>query len=109
MGDLGTYPTAAGWKGRDTSEAAAQHIEASGRAPTLRERARDLFKAGRRMTADEAAAALHESILSVRPRISELARLGVIRDTGERRLNSSGVRAVVWALALPKGQAELPL
>lgn len=49
------------------------------------------------------------SILSVRPRITELARDGKVRDSGDRRHNASGKRAIVWAPVNParlKGRAK---
>lgn len=48
------------------------------------------------MTADECAARLGKSILSVRPRLSELRTMGLIADTGTRRKNESGMSATVW-------------
>ena len=47
-------------------------------------------------TADEVAAAVGRSILSIRPRISELRAKGLIEPTTERRRNASGKSAVVW-------------
>jgi hypothetical protein len=47
-------------------------------------------------TADEVADRLGASILSVRPRMSELHRRGVIEPSGERRLNVSGMFAACW-------------
>jgi hypothetical protein len=55
------------------------------------------------LTADEVAAALGESVLSIRPRMSELRRLGEIADTGDRRRNASGHTAAVWLVpVVPK-------
>lgn len=51
------------------------------------------------MTADETASAIGASVLSIRPRFTELASGGAIVDTGERRHNESGRRAAVWGLA----------
>jgi predicted transcriptional regulator len=48
------------------------------------------------LTADEIAAKLEESVLAVRPRVSELFHAGVIEKTGERRPNASGLNAHVW-------------
>jgi predicted ArsR family transcriptional regulator len=48
------------------------------------------------LTADEIAAALEESVLAVRPRVSELFHAGLIEKTGERRRNQSGLSAHVW-------------
>lgn len=53
-------------------------------------------------TADEVAAALGRSVLSIRPRCSELRKLNKIRPlldaTGRqiRRRNDSGISAIVW-------------
>ena len=49
------------------------------------------------MTADEIASKLNLSVLSIRPRVSELAKAGVIRSRDdERRRNASGKMAAVW-------------
>ena len=48
------------------------------------------------LTADEIAAKLAESVLAVRPRVSELFHAAKIEKTGERRLNQSGLAAHVW-------------
>ena len=47
-------------------------------------------------TADEIAYVLKYSILTVRPRVSELNKMDLIVDSGLRRLNTSGRRAIVW-------------
>jgi hypothetical protein len=49
-------------------------------------------------TADEMAEHLGVSLLSVRPRFSELAAQGMIVDTGIRRQNRSGHYAMVWRM-----------
>ncbi len=49
-------------------------------------------------TADEIAEALRRSILTVRPRVSELNKAGLIRDSGSRRPNASGHEAIVWLI-----------
>jgi hypothetical protein len=48
------------------------------------------------LTADEIAAKLDESVLAVRPRVSELFHARLIEKTGERRPNASGLNAHVW-------------
>ncbi|HBF53326.1 MAG: hypothetical protein CL533_04330 [Afipia sp.] len=53
----------------------------------------------RGFTADEIAFHLNLSILSIRPRISELNTLGMIEKTGERRKNESGNSAHVWRVS----------
>jgi hypothetical protein len=55
------------------------------------------------MTADEIAAQLGCSILSVRPRVSELNVGGEIEQTGARRKNASGMTATVWRFAVRRG------
>lgn len=92
MSDLFTYPHAPGWKARETSREAAESI---GCAATLRQLAYALITVKSR-TADEIAGALDKSVLSIRPRVAELARLGKVEDSGERRHNRSGKRAIVW-------------
>lgn len=77
----------------DTRRAA--HKKARVRANTLKERCLDVLTL-LECTADEVAINIHESILSVRPRISELAQEGLIIDTGLRRTNDSGTLATVW-------------
>jgi len=55
------------------------------------------------LTADEIAAALDESVLAIRPRVSELFHAGLIEKTGERRPNASGLNAHVWKKAAAGG------
>lgn len=89
------YPERPGFKTRETSSAAAESI--CSHAETLRARIFDVFQVtGLGFTPDEMAARLGESVLSVRPRITELVRLGRIVDAGLRRQNSSGKFAKVW-------------
>lgn len=97
MTDLFAYPNAAGFKARDTAKAAAEATPAQ----MLRDRVLELVERTNGVTADECAGRLGLSILSVRPRFSELARLGKVRDTGERRRNGSGRNAIVWMAVQP--------
>jgi len=90
-----TYPNTPGHKGpAETSRAAADAIKP--KVLTIRESVLAAITLWGPMTADEIASRLRLSILAVRPRCSELCKLGVIQDSGERRLNASGIRAVVW-------------
>ncbi len=50
-------------------------------------------------TADEIAAELNYSILTIRPRVSELNKQRRIIDSGLRRRNASGRNAIVWVTA----------
>jgi hypothetical protein len=88
------YPDRAGHTDEDTSLAAADAIEDGGRAATLRMQCLGLLEV-EPMTADEVAALLNESVLSIRPRITELFKRHLIADTGERRENRSGRKAKV--------------
>lgn len=99
MTDLFSYPSAPGAKARDTSFAAAE--EAAETAPLLRARALSVLERSNGLTADEVAGRLGLSILSIRPRISELTRLGKVRDSGHRRQNASGKNAIVWQAVHP--------
>lgn len=98
-GDLFGYPHTPGAQDRETSRDAAQH--AAEAAPLLRARALEVLERSNGLTADEVAGRLGFSILSIRPRITELSRLGKVRDSGVRRRNASGRNAIVWAPVHP--------
>lgn len=89
------YPDAPGFKVPGPSQEAAEAVKEPARV--LREGVLRAFGAHPYgATADEIADALGRSILSVRPRVSELYRQGEIERTGERRRNDSGMSATVW-------------
>lgn len=95
-----TYPDHPGFKVPGTSEEAARRVRGS--AKVLRERVLvRLRERAAGMTADEIAEDLNLSVLSVRPRVSELNRLGEIRKNGLRRRNASGLSASVWVVSPP--------
>lgn len=97
LGDTPYYPKAPGFKERGgTSEQAAKEI--GSRAGALRDVVLDVIR-HRARTADEVAAALGMSVLTIRPRLSELRSQGKIAPAGERRPNSSGKMAAVWRAA----------
>ncbi len=92
------YPDVPGAKARDTSFDAAAAI--GGHAARLRRLTLEAMRAAPDgMTADEAAAALGLSVLSIRPRCSELAKTNLIIDSKRRRPNASGRSAIVWTAA----------
>jgi hypothetical protein len=98
------YPSAPGFKAAGPSEEAAKAIASV--AATLRNQVRDaIANAPGGLTADEVAHKLNRSILSVRPRVSELRRLGEIKQSGARGKNESGMSASVWVLS-PRLQAQ---
>ena len=99
------YPKAPGTKPpyRDTSEAAAESLKL--RAPALRERCFKVIQEDPR-TADEVADVLGIHILTARPRLSELSRLGKIVDSGERRPSRWCRRPmIVWRERRPEDTA----
>jgi hypothetical protein len=91
--DLFSYPRVPGWREPTTSRDAAQAVRGSAEILRVRVLAAIKREAG---TADEIANRLGESILSVRPRVTELSRQNLIERTGERRHNASGMSAHVW-------------
>jgi predicted ArsR family transcriptional regulator len=95
-----SYPAEPGFKVEGTSREAAQSVRASQRIKNHNLIIEALLVRPR--TADEVAEALELSVLYVRPRFSELREDGRIADSGARRANSSGRRAVVWK-AVPIG------
>lgn len=97
--DAARYPHRAGSKEPTTSREAADRIEAKGRARRLRDAVLGAFELGWQGTADELADRLGESILSVRPRLSELHKQGWLEHAGTRHRNASGASAHVWKLA----------
>jgi predicted ArsR family transcriptional regulator len=83
----------------DTSIAAAEALQ-----PEARRLREDVLRAIRSaadtgLTADEVAARLRLSPLTTRPRCTELRAAGLITDSGLRRCNASGRRAIVWVAA----------
>ena len=90
------YPAVPGAKVSGTSQDAAHAMKP--RAGILRAKVLACLRE-RAMTADECADLLGETVLSIRPRLSELRALGLILDTGNRRANDSGRNAIVWRAA----------
>lgn len=80
---------------RETSLDAADAM--ADRAPILRARVLGVLATGDH-TADEVAAKLGESVLAIRPRVTELAKAGRIADSEARRKSASGRNAIVWRL-----------
>ena len=96
--DLFTYPHKAGFKDNTTSRDAAEAIEASGRAGTLGHYVLCQYRAGYELTADEVADRLEESPLSIRPRVSQLFKQGLIERTGARRVAVGGRPSHVYRI-----------
>jgi predicted ArsR family transcriptional regulator len=105
---MARYPDTPGYKERTTSRESAALTAA--RAEPLRQRCLAALKKRGPMTPDEIADDLQESILAVRPRISELRSKALVRATGERRRNAiSGRQALVFVRVQAAYQEELGL
>jgi hypothetical protein len=97
---VSNYPDTPGYRALGTSKDAAEAVAPV--AVRLRGRVLAGFKdALDGMTADEMASRLNLSILAVRPRCSELVRLGELQRTAERRKNSTGMSAAVLRISDP--------
>lgn len=72
-----TYPEAPGYKTGGASKQAAKRI--APKATTLRDRVLSVFQSHGPMTADQCAERMGASILSIRPRVTELSKLGKLR------------------------------
>jgi predicted ArsR family transcriptional regulator len=92
------YPDSPGFKVSGPSQDAAKSV--AGSAAKLRASVlAAIAECPGGATADEIAAQLNMSVLSVRPRVSELNRNGEIEQTGARRRNASGMTATVWRIS----------
>jgi predicted ArsR family transcriptional regulator len=87
------------FSGTDTRREAASSIPAE----TLRAHCLAILQSYGPLTADEIAMKMHQSILAVRPRVTELKQLDLVEETELRRPNASGRRAVV--VRLKRGEA----
>lgn len=87
------YPNYPGARSAPASREAARAVAPM--AGTLRRACLNHYLAiyPKAAAADEVAAVLRRSILSVRPRISELRKSGFVEPTPERARNDSGLRA----------------
>lgn len=103
---MSVYPDRPGYKRRGTSSMAAEHIVA--RAEVIRRRVVELLRTAGPKSPDQAAEALNESILSVRPRFSELVADGWIEETGRTVENRSGRRANVYRLCIRQEPESMP-
>jgi hypothetical protein len=95
---LATYPDRPGFK----EKGGASEDAANALAPMLKKNQAETLaafeRAARPMTADELADFMGRTIVQIRPRVSELRRLGKIIPTGERRKSSFGQPSAVWKL-----------
>jgi hypothetical protein len=96
------YPTFPGSKSAGPSSEAARKI--AGHASKVRAAALKEYRAAypKGLGADQVAKLLGESVLCVRPRISELKAAGLLELTPERRQNDTGMSAGVLRIT-PQG------
>lgn len=99
------YHGTTGFRNTDTSYDAAR--KANETAGGYRERTAAALSEHGPMTADEIAQALDVSILTIRPRVTELRHAQRIEPTGQRRKTAAGNTAIVWRLAKPAGQETI--
>lgn len=103
-----SYPTTPGYKATatETSRTAAAAVR-----PTVEMQRQDCMEHLNQcdLTADEVAQRLGRSVLSIRPRISELNAMGRVTATDARRRNGSGKSAVVWRAVERRVQQEFTL
>lgn len=100
------YPDAAGWKARETSREAAEAV--TPKAKTLRQRVLETV-AQRPASPEQIAKALGEPVMNIRPRLSELAKLNLVEDSGMRAIAMGGRKAIVWRTTARAGdQAASP-
>lgn len=82
----------------ETAKAAAAVM--TPKAPTLRQRVLDRIRMEpaipETILADLLAEGVQTVLTSVRPRCSELVRLGLIKDSGRRQKGEGGCNAIVW-------------
>lgn len=90
------YPDVPGHRGVSTSVEAANDL--APKLGRLQSAAYAAIKAADfvGLTADELAASLDVDRYTIQPRTSELKLRRMIRDSGMRRRNASGKRAIVW-------------
>ncbi len=88
------YPATPGFKEPTTSRDAA--LAFGKEAKNLRALVLAAIKQYGGLTADEVARKLNMDRLAIRPRCSELRFMGKIENSNHRRVNDSGLRAIVW-------------
>jgi len=99
-----SYPETPGWRSMsigETSREAAMAVRA--RAPTQCALVLQALEQGPAHP-EEITARIHARghkvlLMSIRPRCSQLVRLGKIVDSGERGKGEGGCKAIVWRLA----------
>ena len=94
--DLFSYPNTTGHKGGGASRDAAEAMDVSGKAGSVRDRVIAYLKAGHTATADDIALALGEIPGNVRPRLSGLLHSGLVEKLTECGSSCNGVPQHKW-------------
>jgi predicted XRE-type DNA-binding protein len=100
------YPNKPGSKGGGASKDAAEKI--TSRAEVLRTNIAVMMQKGYRLTADEIAARMKESVLAIRPRISELVKTNISGMTAHVLRHWSSEKAVELPPDVPKKRPAAP-
>lgn len=98
------------WRNNATGETAREAaLAVKPRVKTQRERVLDALADGPAtpevISARIEATGVRAMLMSVRPRCSELMRLGEIVDSGLRGPGAGGCKAIIWRLATPEEKA----
>lgn len=106
MGYHDRYPHRPGFKTHGTSRTAADRI--APHAQTLRGGVHAFIRANypAAYTADAIAEHLGASILSIRPRVTELRHAGLIEPAEQLGRNKSGMSAMRWRAKVNVGEAS---
>lgn len=83
--------------GPDTERAAA--VQIASRVSGLRRKVLEaLANCTQGATGEQLAAIIDEWLYSVKPRLTELQRMGLVQDSGDRLVNSRNRREIVWSI-----------
>jgi N6-adenosine-specific RNA methylase IME4 len=88
-----------GWKGTDTSRQAAEDMSPD-RAAILRQKTLDTIRRSGPISAGDIAKAIDEYLYSVAPRITELRKDGLVRDSGLRHKSDRGKPVIAWEIGM---------
>lgn len=105
--DAPQYPDRPGFKGAADGPGAEAAVRIAPVAKGLQRDILDFLRRGTAepLTADQIAGRLGRSILSVRPRVAELHKLGLVEATADRGKNESGMTAHRWRAVQTEGAA----
>jgi len=85
------------------------YAEIQSKAAALRIKVKRALREHGALTSEEIADKTHEDYKSIQPRTSELHESLEIFDTGQRRKNESGKKAIVWCVVENDDQKQLAI